>query len=275
MTTPNERRLQHVLRAWTAVEQFLTDHRNLMLLCDYDGTLAPIKPRPALAVLPVRTQRVLRELFHQRQVTLGVVSGRALASLRVNVGLRHIWYLGNHGAEIQGPGIHFVHPDIQAAMPTLKTILHHLRRSLRGYPGLHIESKRLSLSVHWREVDEAQRPALQRHFRMVMQPWLKKDAVRLTHGKCVYEVRAAVHWDKGQGITWLVERLKANAAAVIYIGDDLTDEDGFRAVNRLHGLSVHVGSSNAKTRARWYLDGPTQVRQFLRRLNQFYARHGR
>ncbi len=238
----------------------------LLLLCDYDGTLTPIVARPSHARLPRATRALLRQLAGRPKLQVGVVSGRAVRDVRAFVRLPGLIYVGNHGCEILGRHLSFIHPQAVRAKPRLQRISRQLADALRGIPGSLVEPKGLSLSVHWRRVPPAAVRRFHRIVRDVLRPWVSSGQVRITRGKCVVEVRAPVAWDKGRAVSWLSRRLRRDRRlALCYVGDDRTDEDAFRVVNRLGGVSVKVGGG--PTSARWRLAGPAEVRAWLRRLS--------
>jgi len=239
---------------------------SLLLLTDYDGTLTPIAPSPERARLSTRVASLLHQLNRAPDIQIGVVSGRALQDVRRLVGLPGLIYVGNHGMEIAGAGLRFLHPRAKRAQPVLRRIRTKLRGALRTIPGSRVEWKGLSLSIHWRLVRRAQQAEFQRAVRDVLEPWIVSRRVRMTAGKRVVEVRPPVDWDKGQAAAWIVRHSRHRPSVICYIGDDQTDEDAFRVVNRLRGLTIFIGSAQARTRARWRLDHPTQVRQLLRRI---------
>lgn len=237
----------------------------LLVLTDYDGTLVPIRRTPAAAHLDRRRRRLLRRVCALRGVRLGIVSGRAIKDLRRLVGLSGLLYIGNHGLEMQGPRGGFVHPVARRSVSTLRRIARQLRQCLR-IRGVLVESKRLSLSVHWRNIRPAHRRAFRDRLTRCLAPWLKRRAVRVTFGKRVVEVRPPTTWNKGSAVERLIKAYRIRPGSVIYVGDDRTDEDAFRVVNRYRGLSVCVGGRPGRTIARLRLKSPLEVERLLQNL---------
>jgi trehalose-phosphatase len=257
---------RHALRDWPRLRGLLPSREELLLLMDYDGTLTPIRPVPGQAVLGEDVRRLLRRI-KARRIRLGFVSGRSLASLRRLVRLPRAIYVGNHGLEIAGPGLAFTHPMARRAVPCLARIGAELRRALRTVRGAIIEAKGLSLSVHWRLVPKARQRIFHRRIREVLAPWEARGAARITTGKRVVEVRPPVAWHKGHAVEWLLRR-RSGISTVMYVGDDRTDEDAFRSVNRCGGISVFVGSDPQGTAARWWLRSPREVARLLQRIGE-------
>jgi trehalose-phosphatase len=111
-------------------------------------------------------------------------------------------------------------------------------------------------------VDQADVARFHRQVRRVLAVLVARGAVRVTRGKCVLEVRPQTRWDKGSAVAWLDRRCDTRGR-VLYLGDDRTDEDAFRAANRLGGISIAVGTRPGRTAARWWLPGPRDVGKLL------------
>ena len=146
--------MQHLFSVWQEVARRLKAVRRVLLLCDYDGTLTPIVEKPELAILPEKTRELLLALVTQRSFTVGVISGRAMADIRQKVGIENIIYAGNHGLEIEGPGISFINPLAEEMRPVLRLIQQVLNKALSPIRGVFVENKGLSLTIHYRMVEE-------------------------------------------------------------------------------------------------------------------------
>ena len=236
----------------------------MLVLADFDGTLAPIRPRPDQARLSPRFRALLRQLARRDGLILGVVSGRSITTLRRLIRVPGLVYAGNHGLELEGRGFRFVLPAAERSAPALRQIARQLRRALRDVPGAIVESKELSLSVHSRAVSPALARVFHRRLRDILGPWARRGQVQLTRGHGVVEIRPPVAWHKGSAVEWLRRRLKVPGTRVVYFGDDRTDEDAFRAVNRIGGMSVRVGPGPSA--AAWRLRGPADVERLLAKL---------
>lgn len=231
----------------------------LLLLLDFDGTLAPIVERPELAAIPPATREVLDRLLASAGVEAAVVSGRGMADARERAGIRGIPYAGNHGMEIEGPGVHRIHPEAAAARPALEAVRGRLSRELREVPGSLVEDKGLTLSVHYRLVERDQVPRVR---DTVLAISAASPDLHVTEGKEVLEVRPRVDWNKGRAVEFLLDHLDPAAGVpVLYLGDDATDEDAFRTLrDRGAGEGVLVADPPpARTAASSYLRDPSEV----------------
>lgn len=245
-------------RGWPALRDRIPAEGPLVLLTDYDGTLVPIAPTPEQARLGRAARALLRRLSRLPDLTVGLISGRSLQQVRRMVGIPGLLYVGNHGLEIAGPRVRLVHPGARRSAPVIARIGRELTHALAGIRGTRVESKGVSLSVHWRAVPPRAAARFHRTVRRILAPWMAARAIRVTRGKRVVEVRPPVAWGKGAAVRWLIQHLRASPGRVWYLGDDRTDEEAFRAVNARRGVSVYVGRPRA-TAARWRLRAPRDV----------------
>jgi len=238
----------------------------LVLLLDFDGTLAPIVDRPELAAMPDFTRRALERLMAMPGVEVAVVSGRGEADVRERAAIPGIAYAGNHGMEIHGPGIDRIHPEAAAARPVLERAARELRDAIAGIPGAFVEDKELTLSVHFRLAPRERLGELHEIIRRVVDPL---PGVHLTEGKQVIEVRPNVDWNKGKAVLFLLEQMHPPAGApVLYFGDDRTDEDAFRALRDADaGEGVLIAEQvPEESAASSYLHAPAEVGEVFARL---------
>ena len=249
----------------------------LFVFLDYDGTLSPIVDRPRDAILPKRTQQVLQELVRSFDCKVAVISGRELSDVQKRVGVKGIVYAGNHGLEIEGPQIRFK----SFAPPRWRGFINRLYVTLSqrfsAVPGVIVENKGLTLSVHYRLVPEDGRAGVKTTFHETVIVPAVKNKVSIKTGKCVLEVRPPTAWDKGKAVAWLLARqefyTKDKQVFPIYVGDDVTDEDAFKAI-RKKGLGVFVGEPQ-QTHAQLYLRNAREVCDFLRRVSRERKEYGR
>jgi len=129
-----------------------------------------------------------------------------------------------------------------------------------------VDRKRFAVAVHYRNVPGELVPGL---FEAVERVLAGRPELRRAEGRKVVELRPDVDWDKGRAVQWLLDALEVGDAAPIYIGDDITDEDAFEAVNAAGGTSVVVGLPNRLTAARYRLEGVGEVERFLSLLAEF------
>jgi trehalose 6-phosphate phosphatase len=237
--------------------------RHLLLLLDFDGTLCGFHPDPAAVVVPDRTQRALDQLAARSDVTVGVISGRRLHDVRSRLGARaDIYVAGFHGLEIAGRDEAYFHPEAAAAATTVRAIIETMRPALRGLPGVFIEDKDLSIALHYRDATPAVGVVAQRAFLDAAREDLDAGRLRVLPGDCVVELLPAASWHKGRALEWIRERAEARHGPVftVYVGDDVTDEDAFRAIG---DAGLAVAASDRVRHARVRIDGPDGVERLL------------
>jgi trehalose-phosphatase len=249
---------------WLVGRHRLGEH--LLLLTDYDGTLSPIVDSPAEAWLPGDVRASLEVLARRPRVHLAVVSGRDLADLRARVALPGAIYAGCHGLEIEGPGMKFVHPDAAAQQDALRAISRRLSERAHTVPGMLVEPKRFGLAVHYRRVAIEQIKRVE----VELARALPQDGSRLKlfHGSRVIEVQPQVSWTKGDCALWIrdvVARVAGAPMAVLYMGDDWTDEHAFEALGA-GAVTIKIGGGTPASRAAHRMPDVASVQRFLAEL---------
>ncbi len=216
------------------------------LLLDVDGTLAPIAPRPEYATVPNDTRQILTDLAATPDVRVVVISGRSADDARRLVDVAGVWIIGNHGIEVAAPGESAVARDAVAsyadAIAEAATRATQIADSL---PGVFVENKRWTLSVHYRLAHPGVVPSLNARIAAIT----KDLGLALSVGKEVLEVRPPVEINKGTAALLLAEELDAlsDGASLLCAGDDRTDEDMFQAVRARQpaAVTVWVGPESA------------------------------
>jgi trehalose-phosphatase len=242
--------------------------RHVLVLTDFDGTLAELAPTPAEAVMTSEVRAEFDRLSALDSVTVGVVSGRRLVDVRARVGPAAEFVAGLHGLEIVGPWDTFTHPVLETVTPLIAELCRAAARALAWCPGLLLEDKTYALTCHVRQVaPEAASRALQ-EFVELAEPQLEAGVLKLLPGAQAYELLPATDWNKGGAVGWIranVAQRRGEAPLVIYLGDDRTDEDAFTAL--VDGdVAIGVGERPHTHLVDWRLAGPASAGRFFARL---------
>lgn len=210
----------------------------LLVACDFDGTLAPICHSPADAVADERSLAALHALAALESTHTAVISGRARSTLRKKLGRSpDITLIGGHGAEQPGFTSSMIDRRVLSALITELGLIQ------ARYPGAVLEPKPTGAAIHYRDVNPLHHARIREESRAAA---LKLGCPLVRDGLLVVEA-GLVPTDKGRALKVLVDRLYAHA--VIFLGDDITDEDAFAALRPVDvGVKVGLGTSAAGRR---------------------------
>ena len=217
-----------------SLERLRADPASGAVLCDIDGTLAPIVADPQAAAVPERTRAALAELAG-RYALVGCVSGRRAAQARRMVGLDSIVYAGNHGLELLDPGESEPrpHPALGGRADLAADFVAALDPARLGSVALEIEDKGPIQALHWRRAPD---PAAAEAAVAGIAAEAKAAGLTTHRGRMVLELRAVASVDKGVAVRGLLEGTAVNAA--LFGGDDRTDLDAFTALRELASASA-------------------------------------
>jgi trehalose 6-phosphate phosphatase len=228
--TPPASTLDAALTAFAA-------RRPLLVASDYDGVLAPLRDDPSAAVFEAGAADALLRLSRVEGVTVALVSGRGVADLRATSGLSGDFrWVGSHGAEFDGP----VTAELADRRDRLAERLEPL---VARVDGAWLETKPASVAVHVRPVED--RAAAARLLEDARQA--ADSSLTLKPGKDVLEI-AVTDANKGAALRRLADEL--GVAGSLYLGDDVTDEDGFRVLDGPGDVTVKVGEGPTVARHR-------------------------
>ncbi len=244
--------------------------RRPAVFVDYDGVLTPIIDRPEDAVVSDGMREVVRALAQRCSVC--VVSGRDRPVVQQLMGVDNLVVAGSHGFDIWTPQEGTISHDAATGFEDLiSEVGDRLHAGVASIPGAVVEPKRASIAVHYRLTD----PEHHATVTAVVDELLDEYSGRLkvTPGKMVYELQPKIDWHKGKAVLHLLQTLDLDADDVVplYLGDDVTDEDAFRALAG-RGVGIIVGDpddpevANRPTAADFVLESTVKVEQFLNTL---------
>lgn len=244
--------------------------RKPVIFLDYDGTLSPIVPRPEDAVLSEHMKDLLRHLA--KLFTVAVITGRDKQDVEERVGLKEMIYAGSHGYIITGPnGLYMEHPDSKKIIPRLDEMEKEVQALLKEKTsGTQLDRKRYAIGIHYRNAAPGDEKTVDEIADQMLQ---KYEGFKKGEGKKILEIKPDLDWDKGKAVHWIMEALELDQRhdlVPIYIGDDLTDEDAFKALQG-QGIGILVGGHGQKTAAAYALKNVFQVKEFFARLIRIYS----
>ncbi|HET7478655.1 MAG TPA: trehalose-phosphatase [Rubrobacteraceae bacterium] len=236
--------LPHAIENEGELEQRLAGKR-LAVFLDYDGVLTPIVDRPEDAIISEGMREVISNLAERCPVC--VVSGRDRQVVQQLMGLENLIVAGSHGFDIWSPGEGTIQHDAGAGFEDLlEDVRDYLQSEAAPIEGSSIETKKASVAIHYRLVAEEERPKIKEIVDSLLEE--RPDELKVTPGKMVYEVQPKIDWHKGKAVLYLLEALDLDGDDVMtmYLGDDVTDENAFEALNETSpkGIGIFVGEAD-------------------------------
>lgn len=226
-----------------------------MLVFDFDGTLAPIVPRPADARVAMALARQLEALA--LRVPVAVITGRTVDDVLGRLRFTPHFVVGNHGAECPGMS---TNTQLQRALEPVRQQLALHADALRA-AGVTVEDKRFSISFHYRCAREPEQAQAQ--IRAMLQG--AADNLRVFGGKHVVNVAASEAPNKADAVQQLA--LHAGVSSVVYVGDDVNDEEVFRRAPP-HWLTIRLGRDDPQSCASYFLDSLMEMGGILNKMLQ-------
>lgn len=242
--------------------------RKIALFLDFDGTLVAIREDPAKCRLSKDMKARLRSLADSGRTCLTIMSGRSLSDVRRRVGLRNIYYGGNHGFDVSGPGLRYRHEKALSARPLVRRVKRLIEKGIAGIDGAWIEDKKFSVTLHFRQVRKGQVPLVRKVFYKAAGESLEDGSLGLIRGKKVLELTPDTAWNKGEAVLWMLRHL-GHRWLPVYVGDDKTDETAFAAIGK-KGITVRVEKSRI-TRAQYYIEDHREVPLLLEEIRKYTA----
>jgi trehalose 6-phosphate phosphatase len=244
--------------------------RRPAVFLDYDGTLTPIVDRPEDALISSSMRDTVRAIAER--CTVCVVSGRDRPVVQELMGVDDLVVAGSHGFDIWSPEGGEIEHDVAAGSEDLlERVTTRLHEEFDSIEGAFVETKKASVAAHYRRVSAAERDTVRQVVDQLLEE--QSDELKVTPGKMVFELQPKIDWDKGKAVLHLLEALDLEGDDIvpIYLGDDITDEDAFRALAG-RGIGIFVGNPDdpevggRSTAADLVLDSTEEVEQFLDRL---------
>jgi trehalose 6-phosphate phosphatase len=233
-----------------ALSSFL--RHSSLLGFDFDGTLVAIASDPQRVKLNRQVHDLLKNLSHREKVI--VISGRAKQDVKKFLRLRNVKVIGNHGLEDKRR-----RPRRQTVEVWKKILL----ENLRSWPGVNVEDKNFTLSVHYRKA--RQRPLAARRIKKLLETLV--PAPRVIPGKFVFNLLPVSSGGKGQALQRLMKQVRCSHS--IFIGDDVTDEEVFK-LSRKKVLGIRVGRSQ-RSAASFHLARQSDVPRLLRLVSELLS----
>lgn len=239
---------------------------NVLLMLDFDGTVSELVPCHSDAKIREDIKEVILKLQRKSKLKIAFISGRSLKSLKEKVGIEGLIYSGNHGVETEFDSQLVEAERVQEIAQDLRHFVEAFSEDLTQTEGVLVEDKGLSMSIHYRMTAEKLQESVCRRAEEIFNQVAEKiQTFELSHAKKIIEIRPRNVWNKGDVVQFLVGKLSDYLP--IFIGDDKTDEDGFKALASIeNSLSIKV--SNGETSAKHRVENIDDVKLFLEELEK-------
>ena len=249
----------------------LKNPKNAVLFLDFDGTLAPIQEKPDLVHLPENHLLSLKTL--SSLIPVFVLSGRSIPDLQKRLPVTDLAGVsGDHGASRIYRGEVFLEPNAEIARAQLTPLETMLKELPEQWPGVFIERKQFSLSIHYRQLSIEKQEAFISFMEKIFHQATTK-ILEMRHGKCVLEFRHP-EINKESALKWFLKRVSeernsGNASGSslfpIMVGDDITDWNAIKTAINLGGVGIWVGDRPPERHvpAAARLSSPEEVWNFL------------
>ncbi len=223
------------------------------LFLDIDGTLLDIAATPDSVIVPAELRADLGALHAAFGGAVALVSGRSIGAIDRMLAPLRLPVAGQHGAELRldGTAMHMPAP------PRLATITAALETFATTHPGVLVEPKGNSVCVHYRLAPDAENAV-----RALAQELVGAESgFELLPALMAFDIKPLAA-SKGRAVEWFLNQAPFRGRVPVFVGDDVTDEDAFAAVNARGGHSIHVGAHGV-SEARFHAPSPSAVRAWL------------
>ena len=262
----------HALHSFSDIASTLSG-KQMAIFLDYDGTLTPIVSDPSAARITPAMTDTIRALSERHPTA--IVTGRKIDTIRGFLNLPALYYAGSHGFDIRGPGGVKEKQVADEYLEELGQVRDAVREAVRGVQGSLVEDNVYSISVHYRNADDAGKRTIEEAVQRAFVG--HEQRLQLLPGKMVHEIRPLIEWHKGEAVEYLLGIMHKGGEggregkAAVCMGDDTTDEDAFRLLesdpNSVTVLVLPEGGGERQTNAKYVCQQP-EVGEFLKKIAQ-------
>ncbi|WP_425917322.1 trehalose-phosphatase [Acinetobacter sp. TSRC1-2] len=247
----------------SVISYYFSKEKQCCLFLDVDGTLSEFHIDPLKSFIPKTTLRILQQL-KDLDIPVIAITGRSVQVASQLFSPLQLPIAGTHGLEIHMQPFGNLNTDLNKDHIAL--IQQDTQKACLPYPELLIENKDYSVAIHYRQYPKMAEIAK----KIAHDIQRRHSEFKINEGKYVFEL-LPIAADKGQAIQKILNHLNFTNVLPIFIGDDKTDESGFKVVNHYHGISIKVGEE--ETEACYRLKNVADVANFLDLFSKFFKTH--
>lgn len=246
------------------IKDTICKNEEFLLFLDYDGTLISFKDKPDKVFTPENTKKIIKNLAKINNINVFIITGRKLDNIKKLVDINNVSYAALHGMQIEFRNEeNYLWPRAEKTQPLIKEIKEKAYKEFKTDKEIILEDKEYTLAFHYRMLPRGKIKVKTKNFLEIVKNIDKGEKLNIIKGDNVTELRPC-GWDKGKAVETIIDRkYKRKRILPIYIGDDTTDEDAFKTLNKT-GITVYVqNKSDLNTIAEYYLKNPDEVKNFL------------
>jgi trehalose 6-phosphate phosphatase len=253
----------------TTINRNILRSNSIFLFLDYDGTLVPFKDKPTEVITPNKIKQIIKKLIKNPKIKVIIVTGRPLYEIKKLLNIKGLSFIALHGLHIEeANGLKSKWKQANQARMLIKAIKKDMQPALKYEKGTFLEDKELTLVLHYRLLPTNKVQVIRKKFKKVVRTIDKKKILEIINGAKLIETRPK-GWHKGKAVEkFLTSQIKVKNYLPIFIGDDITDEDAFRILEK-RGITIYVANkSKRKTAAQYWVKDPDDVFTFLQSLTK-------
>ena len=220
---------------------------NWAMFLDFDGCIVNIAPTPTSVKVPNELPGLLKRLREALSNSVAIITGRSIAQIDKFLVPSFAAVAGLHGFERRTVDGTLIRPT--APHKGIRNAKKQLEQFAENHEGVFVEDKEFALALHYRLNAELRDICRQTVFDAIADCGNEWEVIE---GKCIFDIKPR-SYDKGGAIETFMDEPPFAGRVPVFCGDDVTDEDGFVAVNSRGGVSIHVGDA-CNTAANWQVD---------------------
>lgn len=245
------------------ISKKINQAETIILILDYDGTLADFAPSPDHILPDEDLINLLRALNQTPNIEVVILSGRRLQHIKQLVPVAELWRAGTYGIEMISPRGELIERiKYQEIRPQLELVKPKWRRLIDNNAGFYLEDKGWSLALHARDADPDIGSQILQQARAVIQECHLGTQFRVLGGDRFLEVAPSIA-NKGNAVKYLIDHNNWQQSLLLYVGDDDKDEAAFAIVKQFGGTAIKVVQGTGETVADATLGDPSHVREWL------------
>ena len=262
--------MRYILEHLEEIKKRYDNGRDLLIAAHLDGVLVPYMENPSEIVIEDHLRELLNSLANKTRFSLALISGRQLDFLKLGVNIKNIYYVGNHGLEIESDIMRFTAPQAKKASPEIQNIKNKVTAAVEKNSNIFLENKMLSFSVHCKKGAEGERCVREAEKLVFEKVKNRRDVAVIKRGAEV-EVRPKAALDSGDALNWILRNREGAHASLfpLVIANPFSDGHACRVANDRNGFSAVIGQNHGETGAQFYFNNQQEVNKLLESLSRW------